>query len=136
MQTKNMKVVSVQSTDFPNVPVSISVKILSNQQSNTANAAAEFENLQFVLQNSSSQFAGMLMNVTPSLSVANGYSVPISNSPVATICGIVIPVSVTIIVLILYFVFSNKNMDLPGSNYVAEPLLPDSDRPGVEMKSI
>jgi hypothetical protein len=27
-------------------------------------------------------------------------------------------------------------MDLPGSNYVAEPLLPDSDRPGVEMKSI
>jgi hypothetical protein len=125
MQTQNMNDLAIQtiSTSTTANSTYVTTYISTFQQSGSYAAALEYYNLQYALVDNGGVFAGMSV-LNTSLGLSPGGSVPTTHSDVPTIVGIVVPLSVLLIVAIIYYIFSRNNMDLPGSDYIP----PESQR--------
>lgn len=134
LQTTNNKAISIQYITSGQATTDFLVYMTTIDQSDSAKSAAEYNNLKFaLLQEEDDILAGM--HVTSSKLGFQGGYVYNTYSSTPTLCGILIPLGILIIVAIGYFICSANNMDLPGSNYIP-PDAPMSDREPTELKSL
>lgn len=92
---------------------SIQVFMTTIEQSDSKKSLAEYNNIKFALeQEDDGVLAGMSVTYS-SIGYKGGY-IDTTYSNTSTLCGILIPLGILIVVAIAYFICSANNMDLPG----------------------
>lgn len=105
------------------------------EQSDSKKAIAEYNNLKFALeQEEDNILAGMTVTYS-SLGYRGGY-IDTTYSNTSTLCGILIPLGILIVVAIAYFICSANNMDLPGYDSAPQDFSQSERGEATEMRTL